>query len=42
MHRALIREVGEDPDLTEQRCRRQLAAGYGRAESELVKSKLAF
>lgn len=28
MHAALVKELGEDPDLTELRCRRDLAEGY--------------
>ncbi len=31
MHRALIEELGEDPDSTEARCRADYARGYGRA-----------
>jgi len=30
MHEALVREIGEDPDETEQRCRRVYAKGYAR------------
>ena len=29
MHRALVREIGEEPDRTEQRCRTDIARGYG-------------
>jgi len=32
MHAALIEEIGEDPDDTEQRCRADYAHGYGRDE----------
>ncbi len=30
MHRALVDELGEEPDVTEQRCRAAYAAGYDR------------
>ena len=30
MHAALVKELGEDPDKTELRCRRDYAKGYGR------------
>ena len=30
MHALLLGELGEDPDVTEQRCRADLAKGYGR------------
>ncbi len=33
MHRALVREIGEDPDETEQRCRADYARGYGRVKN---------
>jgi choline-sulfatase len=29
MHAALVKEVGEDPEITEQRCRAEIAKGYG-------------
>ncbi|MHC4249396.1 MAG: sulfatase-like hydrolase/transferase [Planctomycetota bacterium] len=33
MHAALVGEIGEEPDLTEQRCRADYARGYGRARN---------
>lgn len=30
MHEALVREIGEDPDQTDLRCRAEVARGYGR------------
>jgi choline-sulfatase len=30
LHAALVREIGEDPDETELRCRAEIARGYGR------------
>ena len=32
MHADLVAELGEDPDVTEQRCRADLAKGYGREQ----------
>jgi choline-sulfatase len=32
MHKALVKEIGEDPDKTERRCRADYAAGYKRSE----------
>ena len=29
LHAALVKEVGEDPEVTEQRCRAEIAKGYG-------------
>jgi choline-sulfatase len=37
MHKALIAEIGEDPDKTEQRCRADYARGYSR--NQVVKKK---
>ena len=34
MHRALVAEIGENPDKTEQRCRADYAAGYQRSEKK--------
>jgi len=31
MHAALVKEIGEDPELTDKRCRKQIAAGYSDA-----------
>jgi choline-sulfatase len=31
LHAALVKEVGEDPELTEKRCRADIAKGYGEA-----------
>ena len=28
MHAALVKEIGEDPEVTEQRCRTEMAKGY--------------
>jgi choline-sulfatase len=39
MHKALVKEIGEDPDKTEQRCRKDYARGYGRAEANKKKSR---
>ena len=33
MHKALVEEIGEDPDETEQRCRADYARGYGRSKN---------
>ena len=30
MHRALVKELGRDPDETEKRCRADYVKGYGR------------
>ncbi|MBC7235279.1 MAG: sulfatase-like hydrolase/transferase [Chloroflexi bacterium] len=35
MHALLLRELGESPNVTEQRCRRSLAKGYKRASDRL-------
>jgi choline-sulfatase len=37
MHKALVKEIGEDPDKTELRCRTDYARGYGRAEENKKK-----
>jgi len=29
MHAAMVKELGEEPDAIEQRCRAELAVGYG-------------
>jgi choline-sulfatase len=34
MHEALVKEIGEDPDETERRCRADYARGYGRTKSK--------
>ena len=34
MHRALVNEIGEDPEQTEQRCRADYALGYQRSEKK--------
>jgi choline-sulfatase len=34
MHEALIEEIGEDPEVTERRCRRDYAKGYSRSGSK--------
>ena len=39
MHAALVREIGEDPDQTERRCRADYARGYGRAKGSKGKGK---
>ncbi|MHC4623822.1 MAG: sulfatase-like hydrolase/transferase [Planctomycetota bacterium] len=39
MHKALVKEIGEDPDKTELRCRTDYARGYGRGEANKKKSK---
>ena len=39
MHAALIKEIGEDPDQTEARCRREIAKGYGRPMPASAKAK---
>jgi hypothetical protein len=31
LHAALVKEVGEDPEATERRCRAEIAKGYGGA-----------
>mgnify|MGYP001573228893 CR=1 FL=1 len=39
MHKALIAEIGEDPDKTEQRCRADYARGYSRSGAGRKKDK---
>jgi choline-sulfatase len=39
MHAALLRELGEDPDKTEQRCRSDYARGYSRSDRKDKKKK---
>jgi choline-sulfatase len=39
MHVALVEEIGEDPDETEQRCRADYARGYSRSDEEKTKKK---
>ena len=40
MHAALVKEVGEDPEVTEKRCREELAKGYpGAAKGKKKKKK---
>ncbi len=34
MHAALVKEIGEDPDTTEQRCRAEIAKGYAAAGAD--------
>lgn len=34
MHEALVKEIGEEPDKTELRCRADYACGYGRTEED--------
>jgi len=38
MHKALVAEIGEDPDKTEQRCRADYARGYARGDARKKKS----
>ena len=38
MHKALVEEIGEDPDKTEQRCRADYAAGYQRGQTNRKKT----
>jgi choline-sulfatase len=38
MHKALVKEIGEDPDKTELRCRADYARGYGRAKASKKKA----
>ncbi|MGB2822901.1 MAG: sulfatase-like hydrolase/transferase [Phycisphaerae bacterium] len=33
MHAALVKEIGEDPETTERRCREEYARGYGRKDA---------
>jgi choline-sulfatase len=37
MHEALVKEIGEDPDKTERRCRADYAAGYQRSQTNKKK-----
>jgi len=39
MHAALVEEIGEEPDETEQRCRDDYARGYSRSDEEKTKKK---
>lgn len=39
MHAALVREIGEEPDSAEQRCREDYARGYVRDDIESIESK---
>ncbi|MBM4033848.1 MAG: choline-sulfatase [Planctomycetes bacterium] len=39
LHAALVKELGEHPDETEQRCRASYAKGYGRAPAPKAKGK---
>jgi len=39
MHAMLLKEVGEDPEIREQQCRREIAKGYGRKAPENAKAK---
>ncbi len=39
MHKALVAEIGEDPDRTELRCRADYARGYSRGETKKKKNK---
>ncbi|MHC4200901.1 MAG: sulfatase-like hydrolase/transferase [Planctomycetota bacterium] len=39
MHAALVKEIGEDPDQTERRCRADYARTYGRAKGSKGKGK---
>jgi len=39
LHKALVQELGEDPDKTEQRCRADLARGYAREDSTRKKKR---
>jgi choline-sulfatase len=39
MHKALVAEIGEDPDQTEQRCRADYARGYARSGIKKKKDK---
>jgi len=39
MHAALVEEIGEEPDETEQRCRADYARGYSRSDEEKTKKK---
>ena len=42
MHRSLVAEIGEEPDETELRNRKDLATGYNRKESELVYREIPY
>jgi choline-sulfatase len=39
MHAALVKEIGEHPDTTEQRCRADYARGYSRSDEKKKKQK---
>jgi hypothetical protein len=39
MHAALVKEIGEKPDKTEQRCRADYARGYSRSDKKKKKGK---
>jgi choline-sulfatase len=41
MHAALVKELGEDPDKTELRCRADYAKGYGRTETPKPRQRKA-
>ncbi|UCF17252.1 MAG: hypothetical protein JSW59_07280, partial [Phycisphaerales bacterium] len=39
MHEALIKEIGEDPEITERRCRSDCARGYSRSRENTKDKK---
>ncbi len=39
MHEALVREIGEDPETTERRCRSDCARGYSRSNKKKKEKK---
>jgi arylsulfatase A-like enzyme len=39
MHGALVREIGEDPEVTERRCRSDGAKGYSRSDTKKKQQK---
>jgi hypothetical protein len=39
LHAALVKELGQHPDETEQRCRASYAKGYGRPPAPKAKAK---
>ena len=34
MHAVLVKEIGEDPELTEKQCRKEIVAGYADAAGQ--------
>jgi len=39
MHEALVKEIGEDPETTERRCRSDYARGYSRSNEKKKEKK---